>query len=187
MSFSIYYPGCVEAVPDHICNLCGDDIEHGRISSIAFIKLSYLPTLLAGPTVAQTWIDGIATKDIVIIPQVLGSSDGGAPVEGTGYGRQQSSLLGFNFSVTYKDPNYKQNAAFYNAIKRSRNYAVAYVTESQTHISDNAVQVLPKAPIAEDLTSEVVWDVEVKFSQPDHAVPFDTPTGVFDACFDYEP
>ena len=185
MSFNIYYPGCTEDVPDHICNVCGDDIEHGRIGSVAFIKQSYLPTLLANPTLATAWTDGISTKDIIIIPQVIGSSDGGSPVEGTGYGRQSSSFLGFDFSITFRDPNYKQNAAFYNAIKRSRAYAFAWVTESQTHITDNTVQVLPKAPIAEDLTSEVVWDVEVKFSQPDHAVPFDTPADVFN-CFDYE-
>lgn len=178
---SIYYPsGCDTIVPDHLCNPC-EETEHGRVRSIAFVKKSFAFTDI---TNAVEWQNGIASKDIIIIPEVLGSFDGGSPVEGAGYGDQQTKLNGYNFVLNYKDPNYKLNADFYNALKYSREFLVAYRTETQTHISTNAASVVPKNPVAEDLTSEVVWDVEVKFSQGDLPEPFDTPAGIFD-CFAY--
>lgn len=178
---SIYYPtGCNTAVPDHFCDPC-EATEHGRVRSVAFIKKSFS---FSDPTNPTEWTAGIDSKDIIIIPEVLGSFDGGAPVESSGYGDQQSKLTGYNLSLQFKDPNYKENADFYNAIKFSREYKVAYRTETQTHISTNTVSVLPKNPVAEDLTSEVVWDVEAKFSQGDLPEPFNTPAGVFE-CFAY--
>ena len=185
MSYSIYYPGCATAIPDHLCNTCGDDKEHGRVRSVAFITESYLPTLMVDPTSPVKWQAGIATKAIVIVPEVIGSFDGGAPQEGPGYGDSDSELLGYKFGLAYKDPNYKLNAAFYNAIKRSRRYAVAWRSESQIHISDKTARITPKNPIAEDLNSDVVWDVAISFSQPDLPVPFDVPPGIFDSCFAY--
>jgi hypothetical protein len=179
---SIYYPsGCDAVVPEHYCNPC-EATEHGRVRSVAFIKKDFAFTDETDPT---EWQAGIESRDIIIIPEVLGSFDGGAPVEGAGYGDQQTKLNGYNFELNYKDPNYKENADFYNALKYSRAYKIAYRTETQTHISDNAVSVLPKNPVAEDLTSEVVWDVQVKFSQGDLPEPFDTPAGIFE-CFAYE-
>lgn len=177
---SIYYPaGCDAAIPAHHCDPCAE-IEHARVRSVAYIKTSFEFT---DPTNPVEWTNGINNGDIIVIPEVLGSFDGGAPVEGAGYGDQQSKLTGYNFSLVYKDPNYLENDDFYNNIKRSRNYKIAYRTETQTHISTNAVSVIPKNPVAEDLTSEVVWDVEVKFSQGDLPAPFNTPAGTFTECF----
>lgn len=156
-------------------------MEHARVRSIGFIKDSFA---FVDPTDPTEWQAGIASKDIIIIAEVLGQFDGGQPVEGSGYGDQQSKLTGYNFELGFKDPNYKNNADFYNAIKNSRNYKVAYRTETQTHISDNNVSVIPRNPVTENLTDEVVWDVLVKFSQADLPEPFDTPANIFQ-CFDY--
>jgi hypothetical protein len=176
---SIYYPeGCDASVPDHICDPCAVP-EHGRVRSIAFIKSSFS---FADPTDPTEWVTGIDNRDIIVIPEVLGSFDGGAPVEGPGYGDQATKVTGYNFSLLFKDPNYRENCAFYNGIKNARNYKVAYRTETQIHISDNTVSVVPKNPVTEDLASEVVWDVEVKFAQADLPCPVDTPAGIFDQC-----
>lgn len=181
MAYQVYYPsGCDAEVVNHYCNPC-DEIEHGRVRSVAFIKSDFEFT---DPTNPTEWTAGIASKDIIIIPEVNGSFDGGSEVEAPGYGDQQTKLVGYNFQLTYNDPNYKNNADFYNALKRSRNYKLAYRTETQTHITDNNVSVIPKNPVAEDLTSEVVWNVIVKWSQGDLPVPYDTPTGIF-TCYDY--
>jgi len=176
---SIYYPeGCDSTVPDHICDPC-ETPEHGRVGSVAYIKTSFN---FADQTDPTEWQTGINSRDIIVIPAVFGSFDGGSPVEGTGYGRQATRLTGYNFSLTYKDPNYKSNCEFYNGLKNSRNYKVAWVTETQTHISDNAVSVIPKQPVTDDVASIVEYDVEVKFAQGDLACPFDTPAGIFDQC-----
>jgi hypothetical protein len=100
---AVYYPSdCEVEIPDHICDPC-ETREKGRIGSTAFIKTSFEFTDPSDPT---EWQTGINAGDIIIIPEVLGSFDGGTEVEGAGYGRQSTSLLGYNFTANFKDPNY---------------------------------------------------------------------------------
>lgn len=181
MAYAIYYPsGCGTTVPDHYCNPC-ETPEGGRLRSAAFISSDFEFT---DPSNPDEWEAGIAAKKIIIVPEVNGTYDGGSEVETPGYGDQQTRFVGFNHQAVYNDPNYKLNADFYNAIKRSRNYKFAYRTETQVHLTQNTVQVIPKNPVTEDLTSEVVWNVTVKWAEADSPIPYDMPTGIFN-CFDY--
>lgn len=181
MAYSVYYPsGCASSVPNHYCNDC-EPREHARVRSAAFIANDFN---FINPSDPDEWEAGIANKKIIIIPKTNGSFDGGSEVEGAGYGDQQTSLNGYNFQAVYNDPNYKLNADFYNAIKNSRNYKFAYRTETQIHLTETTVSIIPKNPVVEDLTGEVVWNVTVKWSDDDLPIPYDTPTGIFE-CFDY--
>jgi hypothetical protein len=181
MAYQVYYPaGCEADLGDHYCNPC-EAAEHGRVRSVAFIAAAFAFT---DPTSASEWAAGIAAKQIVIIPETNGSFDGGSEIETPGYGDQQTKLVGYNFQLNFKDPNYQLNADFYNALKRSRNWRIGYRTENLVHLSENTVQAIPKNPVAEDLTSEVVWDVIVKWSEADLPVPYAVPEGIF-TCFDY--
>jgi hypothetical protein len=181
MPYAVYYPsGCAASVPDHYCNPC-ETPEHGRVRSVAFIASDFEFT---NPSDPNEWEDGVANKKIIIIPETNGSFDGGSEVETPGYGDQQTKLVGYNFQLTYNDPNYKLNADFYNAIKLSRSYRLAYRTETLVHLTENTVSVVPKNPVTEDLTSEVVWNVLVKWSEGNLPVPYAVPPGVF-TCFDY--
>jgi hypothetical protein len=74
------------------------------------------------------------------------------------------------------------NCDFYTAIQRSNEYHFAYVTETQVHITENTVTILPKAPITDSLTDMVLWEVEVKFQQYATPCPNDKPNGIF-TCF----
>jgi hypothetical protein len=180
---AVYYPSdCEVEIPDHICDPC-ETREKGRIGSTAFIKTSFEFTDPSDPT---EWQTGINAGDIIIIPEVLGSFDGGTEVEGAGYGRQSTSLLGYNFTANFKDPNYKSNCTFYNLLKNSRAWKFAYKTETQIHITNNPVQVIPKNPVTEELNSDVVWDVTVKWDDQDLPCPFDEPAGIF-TCFTVAP
>ncbi len=76
------------------------------------------------------------------------------------------------------------NADFYNALKNSRNFRFAFRTATQVHITQNTVQAIPKNPVAEDITSEVVWNVLVKWAEFDSPVPYDVPGGIFE-CYDF--
>lgn len=181
---AIYYPsGCDELVPAHLCDPC-EDTEKARVSGVAYIKTSID---FADPSDPTEWQTAINNKDIIIIPQVLGSFDGGAEVEAPGYGRQATKVTGYNFSLNFKDPNYKLNGPFYNAIKNSRQYKIGFVTETQGHLSVNPVSVIPKNPITESLTDDVVWDVTNKWQDSDLVQPFDLPPGIFDECFEVVP
>ena len=182
MSTLIYNP-CEEEIFNPQCDPCLDNIEHGRIRSIALIHKNYKPVLESDPENPNIWLDGLQNKLIYIIPETLGSFDGGSPVEATGYGDQSTKVTGYNFVANYKDPNYKGNCNFYNSIKKSANWHFAFRTETLTRISGKPVSIIPKSPIAEDLTSEVVWDVEVKWAEKDQPCPFVTPEGVFSCDF----
>jgi hypothetical protein len=176
---TIYYPtGCDTGIPAHYCNPC-DALEHGRVRSVAFISSNFTFTDPSDPT---EWQAGIDSGEIRIIPEVLGSFDGVTAVEETGFGDLSTRLTAYDFVLTYKDPNYKDNCAFYNAMKQSRNWRIAFRTENLVHLSDVSAQAIPKNPITEELTSVVSWEVEVKWTQPDIHCPYDVPAGIFD-CF----
>lgn len=176
---SVYYPaGCGTDVPDHYCNPCAED-EHGRIRSIAFIDKDFV---FVDPSNSVEWLNGIALKKIRIIAETNGSFDGGSPKEGAGYGDTISTYLGSDFVLQFKDPNYKGNCLFYNEINRSRNFRVAYRTETLVHLSDKTAYINAKPAIADDLTSTVVWDVQVKWSSSNLPCPFAVPDGIF-TCF----
>lgn len=180
---TIYYPsGCDAGIPSHYCNPC-DVIEHGRVRSVALISSAFT---FVDPTDPTEWQAGIDSGEIRIIPEVQGSFDGGAPVEEAGFGDQSTRVTGYNFTLNYKDPNYKDNAAFYNAIRSSRTWRIAYRTETQTHIAEAIGQFTPKNPVGENLTDVVLWDVEVKWQDGALPIPYDTPAGIF-SCFSLTP
>lgn len=181
MSYQVYYPsGCEAEIGDHYCNDCDPD-ENGRVRSTAFIASDFAFT---DPTNATEWRNGILAKKIIIIPKTNGTFDGGSEVEVPGYGDQATKLTGYNFVTVYNDPNYKLNADFYNALKRSSNWRFAYRTSSQIHLTQNTVSVVPKNPVTDDVTSSVVWNVTVKWAEEDLPIPYDAPAGIF-TCFDY--
>lgn len=181
---AIYYPsGCDSLVPKHVCDPC-EAREKGRIGAVAFIQKAYE---FADPSNPVEWRAQINAKTIIVIPDILGSYDGGAEVEGPGYGRQQSSLIGYNFTSNFKDPNYTTNCLFYNALKNNRGYRFAFVTETQVHLTMNPVVIIPKNPVTEDLNSDVVWDVTVKWSDKDLPCPYHVPLGIFEKCFSVAP
>lgn len=176
---AVYYPSnCDDLVPDHICDPC-EEVEQGRVRSVAFIKTSFAFTDPSDPT---EWTAGFEAGDIILIPNTAGTFDGGAEVESPGFGDQATRLTGYNFQLQFQDPNYKGNCNFYNTLKNSRQYKAAYRTGTQIHIIDTTVQVIPKNPVTDDINSAVVWDVLVKWSGVDVPCPFDVPPGIFDAC-----
>jgi len=174
----IYYPSCETPIPQHICTPC-DTHEHARVRGVAFIKKAFA---FVDPSSATEWQDGVASGDIIIIPQTNGSFDGGTPQEGPGYGDSVSTYIGSDFVLQFKDPLYSENCSFYNALKKSRNYKIAYLTETKVHISGKPVVVLPKAPIADDINGIVEWDVTAKWRESEIPCPYDIPEGIFD-CF----
>lgn len=177
LAYSLY--DCEGAVTGPECDVCLDVIEHGRVRGVAVIAKDYYATLAADPEDLTKWTDGIADGKIFIIPLTQGNFDGGSPVEEPGYGDADTRVTGFKFTLNFKDPTLKANTAFYNTIKNSSNYHVAFRTETLTRISTNPATFKPKAPVDDDINSAVVWNVEVTFSQPDHSVPFDTPADLF--------
>ena len=174
---SIYYPGCTVAIPDPVCSDCPTK-ELGDIRSLFFVKSDF-----AFPDITATaeWTTGINAKDIYVIPYTRGSLEV-TENEQPGFGDQENTIDGRQFVITAFEPNYKENAAFWNQISQAKNFRVGWRTETQVHLSDNTAQIIAKAPIAEDKKQSILWNIIVKFQQESNPTPADTPAGVFDQC-----
>ena len=174
-----YYPTtCDSLIPAHNCDPCLER-EYGRIRSVAFIKDGFV---FSNPESLTEWQQAIQNGNVILIPQVHGELAEPSEQTGPGYGNTVETLLGFDFVVTYHDPNYAENCDFYNEIKRTQNYRFMYKSGTKGHLTEATVTVIPKAPIADDLNAEVVWMVQVKWKDNDHACPFTFPAGVLE-CF----
>lgn len=181
MPYNVYYPnGCGVTVGDHYCNDC-EAAEKGRVRSAGFIRSDFAFT---DPTNPTEWVNGIRNKQIIVIPKTNGTFDGGSEVTSPGYGDQATKVTGYNFTSVFNDPNYALNADFYNALKRSSNWKYFYRTSSKVHITEVNVNVIPKNPVTDDVNSDVVWQVNVTWSDEDLPVPYTAPA-VISTCFDY--
>lgn len=178
---AIVYPTDCDEELVHSCDEC-DDPELARVRGVALIKNSYT---FSDPTSYSEWLAAITSGDVVIIPMTRGTFDGGTVKEGTGYGDQATKYMSTDYSLTYFDPNYKANRDFYNSLKRFQNYRIAYKTETLVHLTDKPAQFLPKAPVADDITQEVVWEVNAKWSSQNEPTPYLCPDGIF-VCFEIE-
>jgi hypothetical protein len=174
-----YYPNtCDNVVPIHNCDPCLPR-EYGRVRAVAFVKSSY--TFL-DPTDQAEWEQAIQDQNVILIPKVHGTLPEPSEQVGPGYGDTTETLLGFDFTASFYDPNYSENCDFYNAIMRSQDYRFMYKSETKGHLTDATVTVVPKAPIEDDLNAEVVWVVQVKWKDSSHACPFTFPIGVLE-CY----
>lgn len=184
---AIYYPGCdTEELPDYQCDPC-QDYEKARVRSSGVVSKAYRATLAATPTNPATWTTGIESGDIVIIPKLVGSLDAPDPITGPGYGDDIETNLGRDFTLSLRDPNYKGNCNFYNTLKKQNGmWHAIYRTGSQTHITEETVTIDARAPVGEELDSNVEWNVSMKWRSQNNPCPFDTPEGIFD-CFGITP
>jgi hypothetical protein len=176
-----YYPsGCDTSIADHICGTCG--VELSRVRSVAFVNKQYYPTLITDLEDVALWNAGIASGDIIIYPEVQGEFDGGTPNMGQGYGDTEEQLNSYTFMLTFKDPNYVGNQPHANTIKNTRNWHVAYRSETVLAMSDEPCTIVPKNPIANDLKLERTWDYEVKWTSENFPAEVESPSSVF-TCY----
>lgn len=183
---SLYYPSSTcggSTIPDYACNPC-PNYENGRIRSIAFIKNTFTFT---DPTSTAEWTTGVNNGDIIIIYETQGSYDGGATSELVGFGDAATVNGNTTHTLTFKDRNYADNCDFYNAIRGSSDYTVAYRTGTlsagHVHLAGAPVTISPKNPVPDDLNAIVVWEVQLKWANVDSPCPYSTPSGIFDRCF----
>ena len=173
-----YYPSnCDNDIPVHSCDPC-ETGEQGRIRSVAFVHKDYP----LDETNAQSWLDGINAKQIIVIPETNGSVSAGSPKTAPGYGQLSEKLIGYEFAAKFNDPNYISNIDFYNALIGKSNYRFAYCSSSQVHVTSVPVTIIPNTEIKDDLNAEVVWMNEVKWQCKTFAEPVTIPEGVF-TCF----
>ena len=179
---AIYYPdsNCGGGeIPVYSCNPC-PDYEYGRVRSVAYVKNTFSFT---DPTSPAQWAAGILADDIIVVWQTKGLYDGGVTAELVGFGDSITINGNTTHTLTYDDPNYKENCDFYNAIKFSQEYYGVFRTSTQIHLTGAPITVTPKNPVADDINSVVTWNVTWKWTNPDSPCAFNTPAGIFDSCY----
>ncbi len=161
MSYSSTY-GCGADEAVHICHDC----PGGRISEFArarrggFIKLAYLATIAADPTLLSSWTNGIEDGSIIILPETSGSYDPGAPKELKGFGNRKKSYGPRTMKLTLVDPDYADNYHFYNEISDREDLVPFFVTSSLLHLFDTEASITAADPVVDDLEEGVFWNVE---------------------------
>lgn len=156
----MYYPKCEQDVSAlvHTCDPC-NNVERGRVRSIVMVDPlgNYTMEDLKELTL-EKWKEAIDKGQIILLPRVIGSFDGGSPIEGDGYGDETSRLIGYNYTLDAKDPSYASNTDFWQAAEK-KTWWLAYRTETLIHFVDGAVKVQAKAPVEEGLDTDVVWNL----------------------------
>lgn len=177
----------------HVCDPCGREL--GRVRGVVLFDGSYDLTTLkqklassvpadaaeAATLFEQAIIDGNAH----LISETNGSFDGGAAQTGDGYGDEESRLLGYLYTLTYKDPSYASNKEFYEKAEKEH-WIPAWRTETLLHFADKPAGIQAIAPVEEDLTSAVAWNVNATWkskNKPD-IVPLEPLKKYFEGCWE---
>ena len=170
-----YYPSSCTTLVPHDPNPC-EEHEFGRIRSAGFIRVDYD----FDATDASAWLAGLAAGQIIIIPETNGEAPKGSPVIGPRYGLHVGAVLGYDFEATYEDPNYNSNCVFYNQLIGNLNYSFFYRTSASVYFTNVPVTIIPNRIVKNDLTDDVVWQVQVRWIANQFPCGETTPESVFD-------
>lgn len=185
---SVYYPSSScggGAIPNYYCNPCLDStvIEYGRVRSVAFVKNTYISTILANPSSTAVWTTAVNSGNAIVLYQTRGSYDGGNTTMITGF----ADSIEFNgtrtHTLTYTDPFVAENVDFYNAIQNSTDYTMVWRTSSKIWFAEKPVTITPKNAVADDIASTMVFEVTCKWTNANSPYGYTTPAAIFDRCY----
>lgn len=187
----------------HECDPCNREL--GRVRGVMLIRTktivddiiakirAYVAAEDSGKAAAKTAVvsalsDAIANGDLHLISETTGTYDGGSAQTGDGYGDEDTRLLGYQKTLTWKDPSYANNADFYENIEKEKWY-LAWRTETLLHFADKPASIQAIDPVEEDLTSAVVWNGTGtwKTKKKETLLPYEVLEEYFDGCWASQP
>ena len=170
------YTDCVD-LSSYNNDKCGIR-EMSRVRHIILVKNS---VSVPNPSDTAAWHALELAGSAKIIRNINGTYDGGAAVEGAGFGEAISEQYGITHNLIYQDPRAVKNIDFYNLLKLvAKDYRLFFATETQLWKVNSTLYASPKAPVTNDLSQIVSIDVTLKWSYKDLPVPFDRPVGLFE-------
>jgi len=172
-----FYPSNCNEIESHLA--CGCGIELARVRSVALIHKTFINQLLTDPEDSSIWLVGITGGFIIVLPQTQGDYNGGDPINGRGFGWSEETLVAYNFAVNYKDPDYVGNLPHYNSITGSRNFYIAFCSETIMRISQRPGTLIASNPVANSLKDEVNFLMSYKWTHDKMPLEYDIPDGVF--------
>lgn len=175
----------------HTCDPCGREL--GRIRGVALVDgstdLTELIDALKNSSQeqnAETLFESLVEAGkIHIISETTGTYDGGAAQTGDGYGDEETRLLGYLHTLTFKDPSYSGNKDFYEHAE-NEHWLLIWRTETLLHFSDKPATIQAIAPVEQDLTSAVVWNVTATWKSKNKAeiAPLAPLARYFEGCWE---
>jgi hypothetical protein len=151
---------------------------------------SLIEDIRKDPTSAEaTFTAAVEAGQARIISETTGTYDGGAPQTGDGYGDEENRLLGYLYTLNFKDPSYnEENKEFWEKAEREH-WIVAWRTETLLHFADKPASIQAIAPVEQDLTSAVTWSVTAtwKAKTKPTIVPLDPLKKFFEGCWENVP
>lgn len=146
----------------HVCDPCGREL--GRVRGVVLFEGSYdiqalIDKIKTGGEDAKTLFETAVTSGQAhLISETTGTFDGGAAQTGDGYGDEETRLLGYLYTLNFKDPSYAPNTEFWEKAENGH-WIVAWRTETKLHFADKPAGIQAIAPVEQDLTSAVAWNV----------------------------
>ena len=125
------------------------------------------------------WQAGITAGLVILLPEVQGDYNGGEPIYSRGFGYSEETLTAYKFEVNYKDPDYAGNLPHYNSVTGSRNFYIAFCSESIMRISQRNGTLVASNPIANSLKEEVNFVLNYKWTNDLLPLEYAIPDGVF--------
>ncbi len=173
----------------HSCNPCGREL--GRIRGVALVDgsvdLTSLIDALKGETEnAISIFEGlIESGQLHLVSESTGTFDGGAAQTGDGYGDEETRLLGYLYTLQFKDPSYSGNKDFYERAENDH-WKMIWRTETLLHFADKPATIQAIAPVEEDITSAVVWNVTATWKSKDKPdiAPIGALAKYFEGCWE---
>jgi hypothetical protein len=178
MPYLDYYGNCIEDdISSHVCQNCLNQAEeHAGIRRGALVRTTYYTTLAADPENITLWNAGIAAGNIVILPELRGTFDGGTPVLKAGWGDSKEVYTGSNYKATINDRVYKENWTFYRSLVGKSSWHLVYITESQGHLTTVPVTFATKAAVTEATDDVITWTTDATWFEYFQPAPFDIAT-----------
>lgn len=175
----------------HSCDPCGREL--GRIRGVALVDGSVdltelIDALKTGNNAqtAQTAFESlIESGKLHLISETTGTFDGGSAQTGDGYGDEETRLLGYLYTLSFKDPSYSGNKDFYERAE-NEHWKLIWRTETLLHFADKPAGIQAIAPVEQDLTSAVAWNVTATWkskNKPDIA-PLAPLAKYFEGCWE---
>lgn len=181
MSTINYATGCSEDLFSHVCDDCPEAVE-ARVTDLACVHDDLVFT---DHTDVAEWQEYIDDGRIIIIPNIRGELDGGAPEYGDGFGKILEVLKRYRFKLTYEEESLVSNRNFYNTVKKARNRRCWPVFGNYVWITDRPAKWAPAIPVSANPLDNVYWKTEVEWTSSDLPEPVPVPEGIF-TCFTVE-
>lgn len=172
----------------HECDPCGREL--GRVRGVILFDGSFdvnglIEKIKADDSTVESLLEtAILGGQAHLISETTGTYDGGSPQTGDGYGDEENRLLGYQYTLNFKDPSYAPNAEFWEGVENSH-WIVAWRTETLIHFADKPASIQAIDPVEQDLTSAVAWNVTAtwKSKKKPVIVPLAPLAKFFEGCW----